>query len=465
MRVLSIALCAIHAVNSERDEHGMRQALRLARMRAPRERRVPGAGLGAGRAPGQRSRDFYGGANRTRLWPRTKHLQPLLPSEPKEHLWAGGCCGLGHRTSRLMRLYVYAMSRGRHVVVDWGACVGTPVANLFSALFGDWNELRAANPRENQLRTPGCPAGVCPTGNAFKEAAKSRRSFFPNEPPEDWQPPGVKVERRHPSKTLWQGEWGLFNLHADIFKYSEHFAASMVKALRPEIKARLDDFIQKEFSPRGRRRTRIIGVHFRFGNGEKFGRRPANSTHVVLRTAAAVEKVQAALGYENVRVLVATDDASALDTLRKHTSLDVFARPQWRPPPGAGIVFSSWRTKDHLDDKIKEATEAAHREVVRDANTCVGAAADMLIDSLLLGYADALVLPVPSTFTILPKVMAHSRGAPSCMFIGETWRDLNIKKRDLELTCVRRDRGGRASDFRLTVPPQGKASWLGARFW
>ena len=103
--------------------------------------------------------------------------------------------------------------------------------------------------------------------------------------------------------------------------------------------------------------------------------------------------------------------------------------------------------------------------MVKDANTCVGAAADMLIDSLLLGYADALVLPVPSTFTVLPKVMAHSRGAPSCMFIGETWRDLNIKKRDLELTCVRRDRSGRASTSRLTVPPQGRADWLGARFW
>ena len=51
------------------------------------------------------------------------------------------------------------------------------------------------------------------------------------------------------------------------------------------------------------------------------------------------------------------------------------------------------------------------------------------------------------------------------MFIGETWRDLNIKKRDLELTCVRRDRSGRASTSRLTVPPQGRADWLGARFW
>ncbi len=134
---LALALCALQAVSSERDEHGMRQALRLARMRAPRERRGPGAGRAQGRTGGMR--DFYGGANRTRLWPRTKHLQPLLPTVPTEHLWAGGCCGLGHRTSRLMRLYVYAVSRGRHVVADWGACVGTPVANLFSALFGDWN--------------------------------------------------------------------------------------------------------------------------------------------------------------------------------------------------------------------------------------------------------------------------------------------------------------------------------------
>ena len=52
MRVLALALCALQAssfFSSERDEHGMRQALRLARMRAPRERR----GTGAGRAQGR----------------------------------------------------------------------------------------------------------------------------------------------------------------------------------------------------------------------------------------------------------------------------------------------------------------------------------------------------------------------------------------------------------------------------
>ena len=197
MRVRALALCALQAVSSERDEHGMRQALRLARMRA-RERRGPGAGPGA--RPDRRNEGL--------LRRREPHAAlaphkapPAAPSNsPTEHLWAGGCCGLGHRTSRLMRLYVYAVSRGRHVVADWGACVGTPVANLFSALFGDWNELRAVRPSENQLRTPGCPSGVCPTGNKFKEAAKSRRSFFPNEPPDDWQPPGTRVESNTPPR-------------------------------------------------------------------------------------------------------------------------------------------------------------------------------------------------------------------------------------------------------------------------
>ena len=60
-------------------------------------------------------------------------LAPLLPTQPTEHVWAGGCCGLGHRLSRLMKLYVYATSRGRHVVVDWGACVGTDVMHLFDS--------------------------------------------------------------------------------------------------------------------------------------------------------------------------------------------------------------------------------------------------------------------------------------------------------------------------------------------
>lgn len=445
------------------DEREVRQGLRLAALREPRARRAPGAGPGRtqgfGGAKGRTQ--GFGGANRTRLWPARRHLAPLLPTAVTEHVWVGGCCGLGHRTSRLMRMYVYAVSRGRHVVVDWGACVGTPVSNLFTALFDNWNELRAVNKREPALRSPGCPGGTCDNVGAFRAAAGPRGSNVPNEPPNDWQPPGVRVDQK--SKPFWMMEWGLAHLHADVFKYSEHFAAHLVKALRPEIRERLDTFIRDEFRVRGRR-ARVVGVHFRFGNGEKFGRRPANKTQVVLRTAAAVERLSATMGWERVRVLVATDDASALDTLREHTKLDVFSRPQWRPPPGAGIVFSSWRTKELLTEGIKAATEAAHSEVVKDADTCVGAAADMLIDSLLLGYSDALVLPVPSTFTILSKVMAHSRGAPSCVFVGETWREPGLKRTELELTCLRRDRAGRSSDFQLTVPPQGRANALGARF-
>ena len=76
--------------------------------------------------------------------------------------------------------------------------------------------------------------------------------------------------------------------HRRVFPYAEHFAASLVASLRPEWRAALDAFVAAEFGGgRGRKARKTIGVHFRFGNGERFGRQPANNTHVTLRTAAA----------------------------------------------------------------------------------------------------------------------------------------------------------------------------------
>ena len=57
--------------------------------------------------------------------------------------------------------------------------------------------------------------------------------------------------------------------------------------------------------------------------------------------------------------------------------------------------------------------------MVKDANTCVGAAADMLIDSLLLGYADACTTRALDV-TILPKVMRTARRAVLHVY----WRDV-----------------------------------------
>lgn len=112
-------------------------------------------------------------SSRTRAWPTPKLLEPLLPSSVTTHVWAGGCCGLGHRTSRLMKLYVYAVSRKRHVVVDWGACVGTSVTNLYAALFNDFNELKAVSGVQF-LNSPLCPnGGVCKGKGEWLEHGKA----------------------------------------------------------------------------------------------------------------------------------------------------------------------------------------------------------------------------------------------------------------------------------------------------
>ena len=47
---------------------------------------------------------------------------------------------------------------------------------------------------------------------------------------------------------------------------------------------------------------------------------------------------------------------------------------------------------------------------VESGESCVRNSADMLLDSLLLGYADALVLPMASTFSVLPKVRFSTYG-------------------------------------------------------
>ena len=118
MRVLAIALCALQAFSffsSERDEHGMRQALRLARMRAPR---ASAARARAGRKAGRRNEGFYGGA------------RPHAGSGPVQSTSSRSCppsrrgttsctaAAEGHRTSRLMRSTCTRSRVRRHVVAS-----------------------------------------------------------------------------------------------------------------------------------------------------------------------------------------------------------------------------------------------------------------------------------------------------------------------------------------------------------
>ena len=72
---------------------------------------------------------------------------------------------------------------------------------------------------------------------------------------------------------------------------------------------------------------------------------------------------------------------------------------------------------------------------------------------------------VASTFTVLPKVMAHSRGAPYCAFLGQAWKDPSLAKQGLEMRCFRKDARGRTADWGVRVEAQGGVNNLGSGFW
>ena len=148
---LALALCALQGVSSERDEHGMRQALRLARMRAPRG--APGAGRAQRRTGGMR----ISTAARTARGSGPAQSTSSRSSPQNRR----SICG-----RRLLRLWA------SHVKIDALVCVrrvaraprrrglgclcGYARREPLLGSFGDWNEFWGSKAR-GPLPGPGCP--------------------------------------------------------------------------------------------------------------------------------------------------------------------------------------------------------------------------------------------------------------------------------------------------------------------
>ena len=64
------------------------------------------------------------------------------------------------------------------MLVDWGACVGTGVANLYAALFQDRNEIAAARTGKvpQAIRAPDCPDGTCASKGSWLDIGFRWRS-------------------------------------------------------------------------------------------------------------------------------------------------------------------------------------------------------------------------------------------------------------------------------------------------
>lgn len=178
-------------------------------------------------------------------WPAVADLAPLLPPEVTEDVWVGACCGLGHRTSRLLKAFIFAASRGRRVVVDWNPC-GKDVPNLWVALFRDWPEVRAARrPRKELLRlaAPGC--GKEPGG--WLKCAEARGNIITNGASLTWRPPNGMRGRLAGPLLGAPKEWGLDVLAPGVFPYAEHFAAHLAHNLREPFRRDLRRFAKRVF--------------------------------------------------------------------------------------------------------------------------------------------------------------------------------------------------------------------------
>uniref|UniRef100_A0A7S3JQY2 GT23 domain-containing protein n=1 Tax=Aureoumbra lagunensis TaxID=44058 RepID=A0A7S3JQY2_9STRA len=394
--------------------------------------------------------------------------------EPKEStLFQKGCCGLGHRTSRLMKGYTYALSRGKQTVVNWGPCVGTEVKNIYTEFFDDVPyELIGYDETKTVFYSKKCPDnGVCANRSQWETLAQTKTAnpefdddiYIDNEPMLNWFPPDSKIQSgtRISFPAVQAKEWHLEFLHKDIAPYASRFAALQIKYLKPRWRQALEQFKNDEkFSHHA---TRIIGIHFRIGNGEHFSRKPQNITQLLLYTASALRQMSTFFGFignqrRSLRVFVATDDFTVLDLLRKLApDFDFFSREQWRPPPGAGVVFSSWTLKSRFIQD-PNANQIAKNTLTDSAESCVSKSADMLIDSFLLGYADAMLLTVPSTFSVLPKAMAFARHVPFCAFLyGTSMKKLPrfhlylADDTSIPLTCFRQV-AGHLTAIHIDVP-------------
>ena len=130
----------------------------------------------------------------------------------------------------------------------------------------------------------------------------------------------------------------------------------------------------------------------------------------------------------------------------------------------SGVVFGNWRPAD-VDEPTKARDVRA--EVQRTNETCVSNALDALLDSLLLGYSDALVLPIASTFSLLSKVIATSRGRPHCAFLSEqSFRKPSAIHAPMRLQCFRKHRSSpKVTAFDVMVPPQGARNAFATAWW
>jgi len=163
-------------------------------------------------------------------------------------------------------------------------------------------------------------------------------------------------------------------------------------------------FLQQEFSRQG---YSVIGVHLRLGNGEAAAinadRPPKIPRQEVFKyvsqSADRIAEEVLNVSADNIRIFVASDTHAAVEEFQRFDPRVFF------------FTGGQWLQENHgvATDVTKD-----------DGEACAVLEHTVMLEAVLLGYADVLLTPQWSELTAISKNLALSRGAHWCE--NQQWR-------------------------------------------
>ena len=300
---------------------------------------------------------------------------PLSGIDDSLHpIYTNGCCGIGHRLSRVIPTIVYANRHGRKARVFWG---DVPL----SALFNDTDYV------ESVQRDKGWAI------------AKKQDLLITNSHPRDWS--GQSTKQYNKTGTV-----------LDRYSNKEFFSSPLIISVLASMRDSLSPLVLSYLSPIRAQLNRAtkydhhvtICTHVRQGNNETGDWANKKWRHVDLQTLLnstyiEMEKFVLSRNASMVSIYVASDSDEARPWFDANVpkNWNVIQPKKVMPKPDNGVWFGQAGSK----------TAAILNQTMKNE-----AMAEATADVFALGECDALMIPNYSSFSYSGIALTRARGNP-----------------------------------------------------
>jgi hypothetical protein len=318
-----------------------------------------------------------------------------------------GCCGLGHRLQRNGKQFaLVAYQYNKTAALDWGKTwVNGSMQPAFGSFFQDSKVLMDFLHFED--RQCGCQDytfEVAMRPGNITCAKSCNRCGSGNEPDWHWKEgiPGYPYPTDSAAEELG---WGCCSL---LFLPYRAFFNALVQQLQPFVRWKWESFMEAH-SWNSAEHGPVIGLHHRQGNGEiddfndgqGGGRGNGNDTMVVEWMHRSMQALAKHHGIAKYRVFFASDSP---EMVGKYRMLDPHCIARDAELPRQGQGWLQMTGNNNLFAPSVKDSEWKDR-VFHDTSNA-------LIDMLLLGSTELLLISKCTSFATLPKAMMIEKGKP-----------------------------------------------------